>query len=84
MKRTVKMMVASLLFSSSAAFAAGGENTEGGILIYVFLGFGALIVAFQMVPGLILFSSMMKEFFSRPSKRADIATDSVNGGNSNI
>jgi hypothetical protein len=78
------MMLASLLFSSSAAFAAGDGNTEGGILIYIFLGFGALIVAFQMVPGLILFSSMMKEFFSRPSKRANIATDSVNSGNTNV
>ncbi len=83
MRRTVKMMVAGLLFSSSAAFAAGGGNVEGGMLIYVFLGFGALIVAFQLVPGLILFSSMMKEFFSRPSKRAGIVTDSVKG-NSNV
>ncbi len=76
MKRMMKLMVAGSLFSSSVAFAAGGGETEGGFLIYLFLGFGALIVAFQLVPGLILFATMMKEFFSRPSRRATVAADS--------
>ena len=72
MKRTMKMMLAGVLFSCSTAFAATGGHTEGGLLIYLFLGFGALIVAFQLVPGMILFSTMMKEFFSRPAKKAGI------------
>ncbi len=76
MRHTLKMMVAGLLFNSSAAFASGGGNTQGGLLVYLFLGFGALIVTFQLVPAVILFATMLKEFFSRPAKRAAVADSS--------
>ncbi|MFA5517146.1 MAG: hypothetical protein WDA20_12745 [Desulfuromonadales bacterium] len=72
MKRMMKMTLAGLLFSSSAAFAAGAGEAQTGFLIYLFLGFGALIVAFQLVPALILFATMIKEFFSSPVKRANV------------
>ena len=51
--------------AASPAFAAAGTGTEGGgILLYLFLGFAALIVVFQAVPALVLFATMMKEIFA--------------------
>ena len=74
MKNIVKLVIAGLVFSCSAAFASGrGDAGGGSLLVYLFLGFGALIIAFQMVPGLILFFSMMKGIFSREPKKSAVA-----------
>ncbi len=76
MKATVRNTLLSLLGSSSMAFAAGGPETEGsGFLLALFLGFGALIILFQTIPGLILFGSMMKGIFSAFTSKATKATD---------
>jgi hypothetical protein len=40
------------------------ETAETGLLVLLFLGFGALIVACQLVPSLMLFCSMLKGLFS--------------------
>ncbi len=61
MKSTVKNTLLVFIGSISTAFAANGmENTEHSILLYLFLGFGALIIVFQAIPGLLLFVSMIK------------------------
>lgn len=54
-----------LLAVASTSFAASGAESEGnGLLVMLFLGIGALVVAFQMLPGLTLFGSMLKGLFS--------------------
>jgi len=54
-----------LLAAASTSFAASGAESEGnGLLVMLFLGIGALIIAFQMLPGLALFGSMLKELLS--------------------
>ena len=54
-----------LLAAASTSFAASGAESEGnGLLVMLFLGIGALIVAFQMLPGVVLFGSMMKGLLS--------------------
>jgi hypothetical protein len=50
-----------LVLTTSIAFGASGGDTEGnGFLVWLFLGFGALIVVFQTVPGLLMLYAMVK------------------------
>lgn len=63
MKTTLATMMT--LIAASTSFAASGAESDGnGLLVMLFLGIGALIVAFQMLPGLALFGSMMKGLLS--------------------
>ncbi len=65
--RTAVVMLASV----APALAAGGSEGKGsGILIILFLGFAALIILFQFIPGLVLFASMLKGLFSSARKKA--------------
>jgi hypothetical protein len=53
------------------AFAAGSVEDGGiGFWIILFLAFGALIIAFQFVPAIALFASMVRGVF----RRADTET----------
>ncbi|BDV41835.1 hypothetical protein GURASL_07580 [Geotalea uraniireducens] len=64
MKTTARTLIA-MIASASSAFAASGAGVdESGFLTPLFLAFGALIVAFQTVPALMLFGSMLKGLFS--------------------
>jgi hypothetical protein len=36
--------------------------------VMIFLGFGALIIVCQLIPGLVLFSSMLKTLFRKSVK----------------
>lgn len=69
----MRTLMRSLLF----AFAGGGtvayaaesaQSGEGGFLLFVFLGFFALVILFQLVPGLAMFWGILKGVFSSPSK----------------
>ncbi|GLI37409.1 hypothetical protein KI811_13130 [Geobacter hydrogenophilus] len=63
MKTTLATMIT--LIVASIAFAASGAESDGsGILLALFIGIGALIIVFQMLPGLALFGSMLKGLFS--------------------
>jgi hypothetical protein len=44
--------------------ASEGAGTEIGWLGIIFLGFGALIIAFQFIPAVMLFGAMLKGVFS--------------------
>ena len=67
--KTLRMMVAMVVGSASAAYAASGmQSQETGILIYFFIGFFALIVVSQLVPAVILFVGMIKGVFARNEK----------------
>ena len=75
--KTIIRTSALLLAWVLPAVAAGGSDAEGsGLLLYLFLGFVALIVVFQFTPGLVLFATMVKELFSRAPKKS---TDAVTG-----
>jgi hypothetical protein len=53
------------------ALAANANDAKGSsILLFLFLGFGALIVVFQFVPGLVLFATMLKGLFTAAPKKA--------------
>ncbi|GAB7026916.1 hypothetical protein [Geotalea toluenoxydans] len=70
MKSTIKNALLAFMGSISTAFAANGaEKTEPSLLLYLFLGFGALIIVFQAIPGIMLFFSMLKGIFVAPKER---------------
>jgi len=65
---------------TSAAFAAGQADTGGGgFLLTMFLAFCALIVAFQLIPAVLLFVGMVRGLFSKEQKEAASTNNAVNG-----
>ena len=58
-----------MLASVVPALAGGSESEAGGFLIYLFLGFGALIIVFQFTPGLVLFLTIVRELFTRAPRK---------------
>jgi hypothetical protein len=69
MRTLLKGILTSLAWIAPA-IAATEANPEGSnLLLAVFLGFGAMIVVFQLIPSLILFGSMLKGIFSRSDKQ---------------
>jgi hypothetical protein len=71
MKSLKKSILGAFFFAAPAAFAASGSDSEGSsFLLWFFLGFGALIIVFQSIPGLILLFSMIKGVFSPADKKA--------------
>lgn len=75
MKTTIKnVLIALLIGGASMAFAASGaESEENSLLLGLFLGFGALIIVFQLFPGAMLFFSMVKGLFSSARKETPVA-----------
>lgn len=63
----MKIMMAILtaaIVEATPALASGGSETMGtSLLVILFLVFAALIVAFQLIPSLMLFGSMLKGLF---------------------
>jgi len=70
MKTLLRTLTATLAWVVPALAANGSETEGSGLLIILFLGFGALIVVFQLVPGLVLFATMVKELFTPAPKKA--------------
>jgi hypothetical protein len=73
MGTTLRTLIAMLAWIPPA-MAAGAEESEGsGFLVTLFLGFGAMIIIFQLLPSLILFGSMLRGLVSRKSPVAEEA-----------
>lgn len=55
-----------LTVCSTTVYAASGGDTESmSTLTLLFLGFLALIIAIQFIPGVVLFYSMLRGLFSK-------------------
>jgi hypothetical protein len=64
--KTILRIIVVLGATISLAMAGDGTEASGnGLLVFLFLGFGAVIIVFQLIPGLMLFSSMIKGFFTK-------------------
>lgn len=69
MKSILRIIV---VLGATTSLAVAGEGTEAsgnGLLVILFLGFGALIIVCQLVPCLILFCSMIKGLFAKSLKK---------------
>lgn len=57
-------ILAVIMVGAAPALASSDPEVMGGsLLVLLFLGFGALIVVFQLMPSLLLFISMLKGLF---------------------
>ena len=66
MKAITRLTTAALIGSATSAFAASGAENDGmGLMTILFLGLGGLIIAFQLIPGAILFYSMLKGLLTK-------------------
>ena len=80
MKSIISTTAGMLLMIAASAFAGTSASAEeNGWLWIAFLGFGALIIVFQLVPSMILFSSMLRGLFS--SKEVSPASENPTGKN---
>jgi hypothetical protein len=77
------MTTVMLLVGAGTAFAAAGEEISGASLITkIFLGFFALIVATQLIPGLIMLGSLLKGLFGKEARSAKLGGGSRGGHSS--
>jgi hypothetical protein len=79
--RTLLRALILTLASVAPAFAADGSEVKGSMfLLVLFLGFAALIIVFQFIPGLMLFATMLKGLFTRvPKKSAETQSEKPGG-----
>ena len=74
MKRTMTT-IGALLVAVTPALASGTPEPAGtGLLVSLFIAFGLLIVLCQLVPGAVLFCSLIKALVSAPTKKSVPAT----------
>lgn len=68
---TTAAVVAATVGTAAAAWAggAGAEGAPGGWVI-LFLAFGALVIALQTVPAVVLLASMLRTLFTRAREGA--------------
>ena len=69
--KTVRILTTMIAGSSSVSFAASGAHAQDtGLLVYLFVGFFALVVVSQLVPAVILFIGMVRGVFTHSEKRS--------------
>jgi len=79
--RNMMRVIIVILASVAPAFAANGSEAKGStFLLFLFLGFAALIIVFQFIPGLVLFATMLKGLFSRAPKNTGETLSEKPGG----
>jgi len=64
---------------TTPAWAAGAEGAGLSLWTFVFLGFGALIVAFQAVPAVLLFGAMLRGLFARRAAAPETTGETPKG-----
>lgn len=62
-----------VLGAAAPALAAGGEGEGLGLWTILFLGFGALVIAMQAVPAVVMFVSMLRGLFRAAPEEAEAA-----------
>jgi hypothetical protein len=78
---TLMRTVILILASVTTALAANGSVVKGSsILLILFLGFAALIIVFQFIPGLVLFATLLKSLFTGAPKKATETSSAKPGG----
>ena len=72
MKSLIISIAATLGMVSPALAANGTAGSGSSFLLILFLGFAALIVVFQFIPGLVLLLSMLKGIFSEAPRSTSV------------
>lgn len=75
----MRTLIASILVTLGCvapALAASESVAKGSsLLLILFIGFFALIVVFQFIPGLVLLFSMLKGMFTAAPKKEQMANE---------
>jgi hypothetical protein len=73
--RVLKSTIIAMLITATEALAyGGGESGEGlSFMMILFMGFGAVILVFQIFPALILFCGMVKGIVSATRSTKEVA-----------
>ncbi len=72
MKATrIAVLFTGMMTLASSAFAGTGGSTHSGLLVWGFLGFCGLIVAFQFVPALMVLVGVFKGLTSPADETAE-------------
>jgi len=70
-KLTLPALVVALLSPITSAFAASGRSDNSGFVVWVFLGFCALIVVAQLVPAVMVMLGLVKGATAKHHQTAD-------------
>lgn len=73
MKAIYTVLLTVAMTATNALATTGGGNVELSFMTVLFMGFGALIIVFQLIPGAILFTGMLKGLFSPADKKSESA-----------
>ena len=80
MKNIFRIVTVSAILYANSAFAASGAEGGGfGLIGWIFVGFMALIVAFQLFPAVMMFGSMMAAIFGKAKNHEEV----MNNGKAN-
>ncbi len=72
--RVLISTLAALLVTVTQVLAAGGNNSEPvSFLMILFMGFGALILVFQLFPAVVLFIGMVKGLLAPAARKEKAA-----------
>lgn len=67
--KTLTLTLATLIASAGPALAASGSSTtELGLAGWLFIGFFALIITTQFIPGMLMLGAMLKGLFGKTSE----------------
>jgi len=75
MTTLIGTLLATLGWVTPALAASDGIVKGSSILLILFLGFFALIIVFQFIPGLVLFFSMLKGLFKAAPEKEHAPDD---------
>jgi len=74
--RVLTSAIAALLVTVTQVMAAGGSDAEPlSFLTILFMGFGAMILVFQIFPALVLFVGMVKGILAPAAKKEKAAPE---------
>lgn len=73
MKTAASTMIALLVTATRAMAAASGSDEGLSLFATFFMGFGVMIVLFQLVPGIMLLVGMLKGIFASSGKTSEAA-----------
>jgi len=73
MKALYTVLLTMAMTATNALATSGGETVELNFMTVLFMGFGALIIVFQLIPGVILFAGMIKGALSPADKKSEPA-----------
>jgi len=71
----MKVLLPLLVGTATSSFAAtySSEQTGSGMLTWFFIGFGIMVLVFQVVPAVMMFFSMVKGIFSSSPAEASFS-----------